>query len=108
MTAPRLSPSLSAALAAWAAAFVLGAPQAQAQQFCMSADELREAVDAGHAVPPATASRAAREVASGDVLRIRLCRLDEKFVYQVTTLQRDGRVAHVTIDGASGNVAAIR
>jgi uncharacterized membrane protein YkoI len=74
----------------------------------MTAEEMREAVEAGHAVPALAASRAARGAGGGEVVRIRLCRADERIVYRVTTLRRDGRVAHVTIDGASGNVAAVR
>ena len=41
-------------------------------------------------------------------LRIRLCRQGDEFVYVVTTMKRDGRVARVTLDGASGKVADIR
>lgn len=41
-------------------------------------------------------------------MRIRLCRQGEDFVYVVTTLKRDGKVARVTLEGKSGKVAAIR
>ena len=75
---------------------------------CLSAEETREAVSDGKVMQPATASRHAREAAPGEVLRIRLGRQGDEFVYVVTTMKRDGRVARVTLDGASGKVADIR
>lgn len=75
---------------------------------CLSAQETREAVSDGKVMQPAVASRHAREAAPGEVLRIRLCRQGDEFVYVVTTIKRDGRVARVTLDGASGKVADIR
>ena len=44
----------------------------------------------------------------GEVVRIRLCRQGDDFVYVVTTLKRDGRVARVTLEGQSGKIATIR
>lgn len=75
---------------------------------CLSSEQMREAVFAGHAVPANAATRAAREVSAGDVVRVRLCHHEERLVYRVTMLQRDGRVGHVTIDGTSGKVADVR
>lgn len=75
---------------------------------CLSAEETREAVSGGRVMQPAAASRHARAAAPGEVVRIRLCRLGEDYVYVVTTLKRDGRVARVTLDGHSGKVADIR
>lgn len=75
---------------------------------CLSAQETREAVSDGKVMQPTAASRHAREAAPGEVLRIRLCRQGDEFVYVVTTMKRNGRVARVTLDGASGKVADIR
>jgi uncharacterized membrane protein YkoI len=75
---------------------------------CLSAEEMREAVADGRVIQPAQASRHARTAAPGEVLRIRLCRQGEEYVYVVTTLKRDGRVARVTLEGQSGKVATIR
>lgn len=75
---------------------------------CLSADETREAVAEGRVMQPAEASRHARHAAPGEVVRISLCRQGEEFVYVVTTLKRDGRVARVTLEGQSGKVATIR
>lgn len=75
---------------------------------CLSSDETRAAVADGQVIQPADASRHARHAAPGEVVRIRLCRQGEDFVYVVTTLKRDGKVARVTLEGKSGKVAAIR
>jgi uncharacterized membrane protein YkoI len=81
---------------------------AATQSGCLSSEQMREAVFAGHAIPASTATRAAREASAGDVVRVRLCHHDERLVYRITMLQRDGRVGHVTIDGSSGKVADVR
>jgi uncharacterized membrane protein YkoI len=75
---------------------------------CLSAEEMREAVSDGRVIEPIQASRRARSAAPGEVLRIRLCRSGENYVYVITTLKRDGRVARVTLEGQSGKVATIR
>jgi uncharacterized membrane protein YkoI len=75
---------------------------------CLSADEMREAVADGRVMQPAQASRYARNAAPGEVVRIRLCRQGDEYVYVVTTLKRDGRVARVTLEGQSGKVSTIR
>jgi uncharacterized membrane protein YkoI len=78
------------------------------QSGCLSSEQLRDAVFSGHAIPANAATRAAREASNGDVVRVRLCHHEERLVYRVTMLQRDGRVGHVTIDGSSGKVAEVR
>lgn len=75
---------------------------------CLSSDETRDAVAEGRVMQPAEASRHARHAAPGEVVRIRLCRQGDEFVYVVTTLKRDGRVARVTLEGQSGKIATIR
>jgi D-alanine-D-alanine ligase len=75
---------------------------------CLSADETRDMVAEGRVIQPAQASRHARQAAPGEVVRIRLCRQGEDYVYVVTTLKRDGRVARVTLEGQSGKVGTIR
>ncbi len=75
---------------------------------CLSSDEMRDAVADGRVIKPAEASRHARHAAPGEVVRIRLCRQGEDFVYVLTTLKRDGRVARVTLEGQSGKISTIR
>jgi uncharacterized membrane protein YkoI len=75
---------------------------------CLSSEETRDAVAQGRVMQPADASRHARRAAPGEVVRIQLCRQSGDFVYVVTTLKRDGRVARVTLEGQSGKIATIR
>jgi uncharacterized membrane protein YkoI len=92
-----------------AAGPMLGQPGgAHAQAACLSGEQMREAVGAGHAVSGVVASRAARDAVAGEIVRVRLCRQNDHLVYRVTMLHRDGRVGHVTIDGSSGKVAEVR
>ncbi len=81
---------------------------AQVQGACLSSEQMREAIFAGHAVPATAATRAARDASAGDVVRVRLCRDNDSLIYRITMLQRDGRVGHVTIDGSSGKVSDVR
>jgi uncharacterized membrane protein YkoI len=75
---------------------------------CLSQEETRDAVSEGRVIEPVQASRRARSAAPGEVVRISLCRQGDGFVYVVTTLKRDGRVARVTLEGQSGKVSTIR
>jgi uncharacterized membrane protein YkoI len=86
----------------------LAIPAGAQDAACLTQDQIRDAVGAGHAVPATVATRAARDVSSGEILRVRLCRHENQLVYFVTTLGRDGRLAHVTVDGSSGKVAQTR
>jgi hypothetical protein len=92
---------------------VLLASGALAQNACLTSEQMRDAVGAGHAVTAAIATRAARGASEGEVVRVRLCREaqgkdDQKLVYRITMLHRDGRVGHVTVDGTSGKIADVR
>jgi hypothetical protein len=93
---------------AWAVLIVLCSAPAGAQSGCLSSEQMREAVITGLAIPANSATRAARDASAGDVVRVRLCHHEERLVYRITMLQRDGRVGHVTIDGSSGKVAEVR
>lgn len=92
----------------FAAMPVSAAAEPGAALVCLSQEETREAVSGRHVVDPAQASRHAREAAAGEVVRIRLCRQGEELFYLVTTLQRDGRVSRVIVEGNSGKVSTVR
>ncbi|CAM5770174.1 PepSY domain-containing protein [Bosea minatitlanensis] len=107
MTMSPVEPILALALLASAPAPILRVDN-PAPMSCLSSDETRSVVAEGRVIQPADASRHARRAAPGEVVRIRLCRQGEDFVYVVTTLKRDGKVARVTLEGQSGKVATIR
>ena len=95
-------------LALLAAPLPIVSIDSQETMSCLSADETRDMVADARVIQPAEASRYARQAAPGEVVRIRLCRQGDEYVYVVTTLKRDGRVTRVTLEGQSGKVAAIR
>lgn len=71
---------------------------------CLGEAEIHEEVGAKRVVPQIVALRAARAAKGGEPVRARLCRSESGLVYAITTLKKDGKVVHVTIDASSGKV----
>lgn len=81
----------------------LSAPLAQAD--CLSQGEMREVVASGSVIAPVSATRAAQAQSPGaEVTRVQLCRAGGGYVYEITLLQRDGRVVSVAVDAATGQL----
>jgi uncharacterized membrane protein YkoI len=79
------------------------APAAQAD--CLSQGEMREVVASGAVVGAVGATRAAQSQHAGaEVTRVQLCRRGGGYVYEITLLLRDGRMASVTVDAATGQL----
>ena len=72
------------------------------------ANEQRAAIVDGKAVPLAAARRAARQKAPGEVVRARLCWENERLIYLLTVLARDGKVTRTAVDATSGKVVDLR
>lgn len=68
----------------------------------MSENETREAVRTHKLAPPGSAQRAAAADSRAEPLRNRLCRWNSEFVYEITLLRRDGKVAHVFVRANDG------
>ncbi|WP_342358519.1 hypothetical protein [Terrarubrum flagellatum] len=85
-----------------------GPALAQAQTECLSSNATQEAVAEKKAVAPSQALRAARNHASGETLRVRLCQHNDQLVYWVTVLQRSGKVGRVLVDASDGHVMEMR
>ncbi len=73
----------------------------------MSQNETRELVAQRKLFPPFSALREAAQRGHGETIGVRLCRLSEELVYEVTVLRRDGRVVKVVIDAASGKIVRL-
>jgi uncharacterized membrane protein YkoI len=97
-----------AALTLWSAA----ALAATDEPACLGKAEQRAAISHGQAVTLATAIRSVRGSARGrgarEVVRARLCREQDKLVYLLTVLARDGKVTHTIVDATSGKVVDAR
>jgi uncharacterized membrane protein YkoI len=75
---------------------------------CLSRNEQRDAIADGRAVPLATAMRSLENRGRGDVVRARLCQVDDRLIYQLTVLPRDGKVRRATVDASNGTVVSER
>ncbi len=76
---------------------------AQAQQQCLSDGEARLEVATHKLVSVQQAISKAREKAKGDLLSANLCRMGEGFVYRISILGRDGRIARLLVNAANGH-----
>ena len=97
-----------AALAAWSIAAVA----AEDELVCLSEAQQKAAISQGQAVTLATAIRSVRgsvrERGSREIVRARLCREQDRLVYLLTVLARDGKVTHTAVDATSGKVVDVR
>ncbi len=83
--------------------------QAQAQDGCIGASEMRDLVAQKHVIAPSAAMAAAKSAVPGaDMLRANLCRQDSALIYQIVTLRPDGKVVQIIVNGTSGRVESIR
>jgi len=86
--------------------FVLNASVAIAVEertrICLNAADTRSAIVAHSLADPLATLRAAARKGQADPLRSRLCRWNDKFVYEMALLRRDGKVIRVFIDAANG------
>jgi uncharacterized membrane protein YkoI len=69
---------------------------------CLSESELRRLVNSGVVVPQIYAFRTARSRIGGEVITASLCPKDAGFVYKITTLAKDGKLASIQIDAVTG------
>ncbi len=77
------------------------APSQQHGRVCLSQTEAREKITQLRLTDPVSATHAGRS--EGEALRTRLCRWkQDKFVYEVYVLRRDGRVVHLYINAQNG------
>jgi uncharacterized membrane protein YkoI len=76
--------------------------------YCLNRVEVRAAVVSAKAVKLTVAVRAAKARLGGEVLRVKLCEGANGLVYLLTVLRRDGKVVHVTVDAATGQLVAGR
>lgn len=85
-------------------------PHASAQPVlaCLKHHERQTAMQSGKVIHLATAMRVAKKRMPGAVVRARLCRDKDGFVYVLTVLARDGKVARLTVDAGKGTVVGHR
>jgi len=72
---------------------------------CLSPDERRAKIAAHQVVSLSKAMRAAK-VGRRELVRAALCEHNDRLVYLLTVLGRDGKVTRATVDAGSGTVVA--
>jgi uncharacterized membrane protein YkoI len=78
------------------------AEHAPGRRQCFSTDQTREKIEAHKLTDPFLCMRAAAREHGGEALGARLCRLDDSFIYEISVLRPDGRIARVLFDAATG------
>lgn len=71
---------------------------------CFDQKERKAESESNHVVRLSAAMHVARTRMPGTVVRARLCRDDDKLVYVLTVLARDGKVARLTVDAVKGTL----
>lgn len=88
---------------ATAQGFMAADPAGPGSTACLNRAEQRAAVADRKAVPLASAIKSLRERGQrGEVVRAALCSRDDRLVYELTLLARNGKVTRATVDAATG------
>ena len=85
------------------AGLVVSAAAAQdGDRLCFSKAETRERIKAERLAEPFAVVRSTAGAVHGDALDARLCRSNGTLVYEISVLDRNGRVIRTTVDAATG------
>jgi uncharacterized membrane protein YkoI len=79
---------------------------AGAKPVCLSASETRDEVKAHKLLEPFAALKSAAQQRKAEALTAKLCRVGDDFIYEITLLHRDGRLARVEMEAATGRMIA--
>jgi len=82
--------------------------RATERPLCFSTAQSREKIEAHKLSDPFTCMRAAAEKHNGEAIGARLCRFEEVFLYEISVLQRDGRIIKILVDATTGRPHAGR
>ena len=69
---------------------------------CLSPAETRAAIQERKLIDPFPMLRNAARSGGAEPLRSRLCRWDDKYVYEMALLRRDGKVVRIYVDAVDG------
>lgn len=75
---------------------------------CLGKEERRAVVATGQVMRLAAAIRSSHPRRGGDVIKARLCKGPNGYVYVLTLLARDGKVTRTTVDATNGAVIGSR
>lgn len=95
-------------LAAAALLLAMVAPTWADDVACLGKKERRAVVATGQVMRLAAAIRMSHARRGGDVIKARLCKGPNGYVYMLTLLARDGKVTRTTVDATNGAVIGSR
>ena len=99
----------SMTLAGLASCALCAGPALQAQEHGHDDYDLaRQALEQGKVLPLRTVLDQIEREYGGQVVKVEFERDDGRFVYDIRLLQKDGRVAKLTVDASDGRVLAIK
>ena len=75
---------------------------------CLDQKERKAVEESGKVIHLAAAMRTARKRAPGTLVQARLCNGKDGLVYVLTVLDRDGKVARLTVDAVKGTLLGQR
>lgn len=75
---------------------------------CFSTAETREKILAHGLFEPFRVMRSAASRSQAEAIGVKLCRWNDKLVYEMSLLRHDGRVIHVFIDAKTGQAVGSR
>jgi uncharacterized membrane protein YkoI len=75
---------------------------------CLDDEEARTEVQSRKLVSLQQAIMAAKAKSRGDLISAHLCRVQELYMYRISILQRDGRVARLLVNAVSGHLSEKR
>lgn len=103
-----MKPGVIATSMATFAVALLGASAARADiervRGCMAPSQAHDVLIDQKLIAPFRALGEAARGGQGDAVGVQLCRVGELYVYDITLLQRDGRVSHALINARKGGL----
>ena len=82
--------------------------QIETRSDCLPDVDARSEVQTRKLVSVQHAVMIARERTSGDLLSAHLCRMTAGYVYRISILDRDGRIARLLVNAANGHLWEMR
>jgi hypothetical protein len=104
----RVGGAIAAAMLAMAALASGGAHAAAATGACLNKEQRRAVIASGQVMRLAAAIRTSHVRRGGEIIKARLCKGPNGFVYVLTLLARDGKVTRATVDATNGAVVGSR
>ena len=69
---------------------------------CFSTAQTREPSVANKLGEPCASMQATARAVQGDPIGVKLCRVDDKFMYEINILKHDGHIVKILVDAATG------